>query len=139
MTYLLLILFERINSGDRKLGILEHLGLLRLWNIFKEKKNACKYTLFVNLTRAFSAHISSPLLSIFKTKKGGNDVFVWRFYGRFLSINRANTIATMAIRTNRPAIAGTKYMSATDVGVGVGETVVAGDPTAAAVSPYELS
>jgi hypothetical protein len=110
--------------------------LLRLWNIFKEKKNACKYTLFVNLTRAFSALLSSPLL--FKTKKGGNDVFVWRFYGRFLSINRASTIATMTIRTNRPAIAGTKYMSATDVGVGVGETAAgAGDTTTAEVSADE--
>ena len=112
-------------------------GLLRLWNIFKEKKNACKYTLFVNLTRAFSAHISSPLLSNFKTKKGGNDVFVWRFYGRFLSIKRASTIKPTMIRTARPAIAGTKYMSATDVGVGVGVTTVAAGTTTAAVSPDE--
>jgi len=36
-----------------------------------------------------------------------------------------------------PAMAGTKYMSATDVGVGVGETVVAADPTNVAVSPDE--
>ena len=37
-------------------------------------------------------------------------------------------MATMMIRTNRPAIAGTKYMSATDVGVGVGEAAgAAGD------------
>ena len=92
---------------------------------------------FVNLTRAFSALLSFPMLSNFKTKKGGNDVFVWRFYGRFLSINRASTIATMAIRTNRPAIAGTKYMSATDVGVAVGATAVAAGTTTAAVSPDE--
>jgi len=45
------------------------------------------------------------------------------FYARFLSINRASTIATMMMRTNRPAIAGTKYMSATDVGVAVGAGV----------------
>ncbi len=32
----------------------------------------------------------------------------------------------MMIKTNRPAIAGTKYMSATDVGVGVGVAVAAG-------------
>ena len=39
----------------------------------------------------------------------------------------------MMIRTNRPAIAGTKYMSATDVGVGVGEAAgAAGDATVAA-------
>ena len=83
--------------------------------------------LFVNLTRAFSAPISSPLL--FKTKKGGSVVFVWHFYGRFLSINKASTIATTMIRTNSPAIAGTKYMSATDVGVGVGAAVAAGGKT----------
>jgi hypothetical protein len=92
---------------------------------------------FVNLTRAFSAHIFSTTHLFFKTKKGGNDIFLWRVYGCFLSINIASTIATMAIRTNRPAIAGTKYMSATDVGVGVGETVVVGDTTTAPVSPDE--
>ena len=92
---------------------------------------------FVNLTRAFSAHIFSTTHLFFKTKKGGNDVFVWRFYGRFLSINRASTIKPTMIRTARPAIAGTKYMSATDVGVGVGETVVVGDTTTAAVSEDE--
>ena len=42
------------------------------------------------------------------------------------------------IRTNRPAIAGTKYMSATDVGVGVGEAGgAAADETYVAVSPLE--
>ena len=41
------------------------------------------------------------------------------FYGRFLSINRANTMPIMMIATNRPAIAGTKYVSATDIGVEV--------------------
>jgi hypothetical protein len=91
---------------------------------------------FVNLTRALSAHISSPL--VFKTKKGGNDVFVWRFYGRFLSINRANTTKPMIIATITPAIAGTKYMSATDVGVGVGATAVAAADTTAPVSEDEL-
>jgi hypothetical protein len=90
---------------------------------------------FVNLTRAFSALLFSPLL--FKTKKGGNDVFVWRFYGRFLSINRASTTKPMIIATIMPAIAGAKYMSATDVGVAVGVTVVAAGTTTAAVSPDE--
>ena len=48
-------------------------------------------------------------------------------------------MATTMIRTNRPAIAGTKYMSATDVGVGVGEAgATAGDTTTAAHSPDEL-
>ena len=93
------------------------------------------------LFRKFDQSLLSPYLFyrtlFFETKKGGSDVFVWRFYGRFLSINRASTIATMAIRTNRPAIAGTKYMSATDVGVGVGETAVVAADTTAAVSPDE--
>jgi hypothetical protein len=112
-------------------------GLLRLWTVLRRKRMNAKKHSFVNLTRAFSALLSSPLLSNFKTKKGGSDVFVWRFYGRFLSINRASTIKPTMIRTARPAIAGTKYMSATDVGVGVGETVVAADTTTAAVSPDE--
>ena len=47
------------------------------------------------------------------------------FYARFLSINRASTIDTTMMRMNRPAIAGTKYMSATDVGVAVGAGVAA--------------
>ena len=46
-------------------------------------------------------------------------------------------MATMMIRTIMPATAGTKYMSATDVGVAVGAGVVAGDATYAAVSPHE--
>ena len=47
-------------------------------------------------------------------------------------------MATMMIRTNMPAIAGTKYMSATDVGVGVGDAEGAvGDVTTAAVSADE--
>ena len=58
-------------------------------------------------------------------------------YGRFLSIKSTTTTRTMMIRTIMPAMAGTKYMSATDVGVGVGETVVAADPTNVAVSPDE--
>ena len=44
----------------------------------------------------------------------------------FLSINSAKTIATMMMRTNRPAIAGTKYRSAADcAGVAVGAGVAA--------------
>ena len=47
----------------------------------------------------------------------------------FLSINRAKTMATMMIRTNKPAIAGTKYWSATDVAGGaVGAGVAAAAP-----------
>jgi hypothetical protein len=71
-----------------------------------------------------SPYLFSPLF--FKTKKGESDVFVWHFYGRFLSINRASTTATTMIRTNKPAIAGTKYVLATDVGVAVGAAVAEG-------------
>ncbi len=40
-------------------------------------------------------------------------------------------MATMMIRTNRPAIAGTKYMSAADcTGSAVGAGVAAASPTA---------
>ena len=77
----------------------------------------------------FNQSLLSPnslLHCFFKTKKGGNDVFVWRFYGRFLSINKASTTATTMITTNKPAIAGTKYMLATDVGVAVGAAVAPG-------------
>ena len=51
----------------------------------------------------------------------------WVYF--FLSINRAKTMATMMMRTNRPAIAGIKYWSAVDctggdVGAGVGAAAV---------------
>jgi hypothetical protein len=74
----------------------------------------------------------------FKTKKGESDVSVWHFYGRFLSINKASTTKPMIIATIMPAIAGTKYMSATDVGVGVGATGFAAADTVTAVSVHEL-
>jgi len=57
-------------------------------------------------------------------KKKEGELFFYVFYGRFLSINRASTIATTMIRTNNPAIAGTKYVSAADAEVGVGATCV---------------
>ena len=44
----------------------------------------------------------------------------------------------MMMRTKRPTVAGTKYMSATDTGVAVGEVAVAvGDPTVTEVSEDE--
>ena len=53
--------------------------------------------------------LSSPLL--FKTKKGGSVVFVWHFYGRFLSINTVAmaiamimAIATTAMYVIRSAV-----------------------------------
>ena len=61
-----------------------------------------------------------------------------RSYGRFLSINKANTMPITMIRTNRPAIAGTKYKSATDVGVAVGAAVAEGaDSTVMAVCAFD--
>ena len=75
-----------------------------------------------------------------KKEKKGNYFFLLPVtYGFFLSINRAKTIATTMIKTNRPAIAGTKYMSATDVGVavGVGVTVVDGALTTKLDSEYD--
>ena len=59
-------------------------------------------------------------------------------YGRFLSNSTANKTRTMMINTNSPAIAGTKYMSATDVGVAVGAAVDAGELiTTKLVSAYD--
>ena len=51
----------------------------------------------------------------FKTKKREKNFCFSFFYGRFLIISRASTIATTMIKTNSPAIAGMKYMSAVDV------------------------
>jgi hypothetical protein len=47
-------------------------------------------------------------------------------YGRFFIIITTSRTSTMMIKTNRPAIAGTKYVSAVDAGVGVGAVVAAG-------------
>jgi hypothetical protein len=65
-------------------------------------------------------------LLMFGTKKGEELFLLCCVYGRFLSINKASTARPTMITTNRPAIAGTKYMSATDVGVAVGAAVAAG-------------
>ena len=48
------------------------------------------------------------------------------FYGRFLSIKSASTAKPTMTKTNRPAIAGTKYCSDVEIGTGVGAAVVAG-------------
>ena len=61
---------------------------------------------------------------------------VFSFYGLFLRVNRASTIATTMIRTNSPAIAGIKYRSAAEIGAAVGFAVgVNGTPYARAVCP----
>ena len=59
-----------------------------------------------------------------QTKKERGDFFC--VYGRFLSSKTTITIATTIIRTNSPAIAGTKYISDTLAGSGVGATVASG-------------
>jgi len=65
-----------------------------------------------------------------KEKRKGDD----DFYGRFLT-RTAITMPTTMIATNKPAIAGTKYMSATDwSGCGEGVGVAAAGSTAIAVS-----
>jgi hypothetical protein len=77
------------------------------------------------------------LHSFFLRLKKGKDCFCFVncFYGCFLSIKRANTMATMMIKTNKPAIAGTKYMSAADWGgVSVGAAVGCAALTAKAVT-----
>ena len=51
---------------------------------------------------------------------------VLHFYGRFLSNNTATSARTMMIKTNSPAIAGTKYISATDAAVVAVDVGVAG-------------
>jgi hypothetical protein len=61
-----------------------------------------------------------------KKKKGNFCFALCTFYGRFLSINRASRTTTTITKANRPTVAGTKYMSATDAGVGVGAGVSAG-------------
>ena len=49
--------------------------------------------------------------------KKGKDCFCFGvFYGRFLSNKIASKAPTTMIATNKPAIAGTKYMSAGDCG-----------------------
>jgi hypothetical protein len=60
------------------------------------------------------------------------------FYGRFLSNKIARSAPTTMIATNKPAIAGTKYMSATDCGAfGVGVAVADAGSTAKLVSAFE--
>jgi len=78
-------------------------------------------------------------LLIIEQKEKGDICFslTW-VYGRFLSIISITKARTMIIRTNSPAIDGTKYMSATDCGVGVGAAVAAGAcATAKEVSEFD--
>ena len=65
---------------------------------------------------------SSLLQTVIKLKKGKVD-FCRHSYGRFLSINSASTASPIMSTTNRPAIAGTKYVSAIEVGEAVGTAV----------------
>ena len=72
----------------------------------------------------------------FKIKKGEREVvFIVSLYGRFLIIINTSIANTMMIRTNKPAIAGTKYMSAVDcAGVAAGVAVGCSASTVNAVS-----
>jgi hypothetical protein len=68
---------------------------------------------------------------LYSQKKGREIDFLFAasFYGRFRSIIITTKARTMMIKTNSPAIAGTKYVSATDVAVvAVGVDVDAGVP-----------
>jgi hypothetical protein len=72
------------------------------------------------------------------TKKGENYFCLCCFYGRFLSSKSAIVAPTTMIATNKPAIAGIKYWSATDccaIGDGVG--VGAAGSTAKVVSELD--
>ena len=92
----------------------------------------------LNFNQSLLSIIISSQFVFFKTKKGKVMLLLGTFYGFFLSINSASTIATTMIRTNSPAIAGTKYMLATDVGVAVGAGVAgAAGSTSMWVSAYE--
>ena len=64
---------------------------------------------------------------MFEDKKNGKEIcFVLGFYGRFLSNTNTTRARTMMISTNNPAMAGTKYVSATEVAaVAVGADVAA--------------
>ena len=70
-------------------------------------------------------------------KEENFDRFIWS-YGLFLSNRIASTAPTTMIARNRPAIAGTKYMSAIDVvGVEVGANVGDAGSTAKLVSAVD--
>jgi hypothetical protein len=101
------------------------------------------YSYFVN----FNQSPLSPIPSIFffsvnliflRLKKGkDNFLCLCVFYGLFL-ITRIMTTPMKATKTNRPAIAGTKYRSAVDcTGSAVGAGVGAAGSTAKLVSEYD--
>jgi hypothetical protein len=70
--------------------------------------------LIVNFfSRAYSAHMFAHARRL---KNGGKIVLFWFFYGRFFSSSNASKAPTIAIAAIMPAIAGTKYRSATDAG-----------------------
>ena len=65
----------------------------------------------------------SPVSTTKKLKEGGKSFPLVSLYGRFLSINNANTTPTPTIAMIIPMIPGTKYKYATEVvcvGCGVG-------------------
>ena len=81
----------------------------------------------------------SHLFSNSLKQKKEEVVFLWFFYGRFFSNKIASKAPTAMITTNRPAIAGIKYVSAIDCGAGVaGVGVGAVGSTVKAVSACEV-
>ena len=76
----------------------------------------------MNLTEP--PHSPDSFLYFFlETKKGEMWFFVGVFYGLFLSINKDTRTRPTTMTTNKPAIAGTKYVLATEAGVAVGAAV----------------
>jgi hypothetical protein len=55
---------------------------------------------------------------ILKIKKRGNVVFVWHYYGRFLSAKNSKAKPMIIVRI-MAMTAGTKYVSTTDAGAAV--------------------
>ena len=73
-----------------------------------------------------TGHVRLKVHLILSTKKEGEDLCVGLLVAqRFLSIS-INTTPTTAIAMIMPAVAGTKYSSAADAGVGVGAGVASG-------------
>jgi hypothetical protein len=116
----------------------------------ERKEQNAKYSIHqsYSLSGFFVPKPTQPPFSLFATgffglKKGKGCLLISTFYGFFRSINNASTAPITMIATNKPAIAGTKYWSATDFSAtGNGVAVGAAGSTANAVSAcdgqYEL-
>lgn len=90
------------------------MSVLRLWNQTMEKRENANSLMAtdVNFNQSQLSPISSPM-HLFKTKKGEGLFCFCIAYGRFLR-TKIMTMPITATKTNSPAIAGTKYMSAAE-------------------------